>query len=179
MISKKIVLVVLACVAFLSGCNEPGMNVKMGSADAGAGVAVIGALEAVPVEHFEATKTNIIKISTDLLGFVKTGHLGKLPLDMVQHELESFIIKKGYGEYAYVVEAALQYVQAQSVDVDIIGENNVKLIQIALEETIRNAERCTIGGRTQWKEDERRMRELRQSRSRYLKAPKSEVSKKD
>lgn len=132
----------------LSGCKEVGLNVKMGSADAGAGVAVIATLEAVPVEKFEATKAKIIEISTSLLGFVETGSLAQLPLSQVEVKLDSFLISKGYGDYTYLVDACLQYIKTQRVNVQEIGTNNVLLIKIALTETIRNARRCTIEGRT-------------------------------
>ena len=155
------VLVALALVVVLAGCNKPGMNVLQGSADAGAGVAVVGTLEAVPVEKFEETKVKIIEISTELLGFVKTGQLAQLPLDEVKKALENFMIKKGWGDYTYIVDAAVQYVKTQSVNVGAIGADNVKLIEIALEETIRNAKRCTVDGRTKWKQDQRRLRKLK------------------
>lgn len=154
------VLVAFCVVVVFSGCTEPGMNVKMGSADAGAGVAVISTLEAVPVEKFDETKTKIIEISTELLGFVQTGQLAQLPLDEVKVALENFMIKKGWSQYTYLVDAVIQYVKTQSVNVGAIGADNVKLIEIALEETIRNANRCTIDGRTKWKQDQRRLKRL-------------------
>jgi hypothetical protein len=146
---KNVMLVMLVVgVCFASGCKQPGMNVKMAAADAGCGIAVVGALEAIPAEKFEPTKVKIIAISTELLGFVETGNLDQLPLDIVKEKLEDFMIKKGWGDYAYLVDTVIQYVKTQSVDVDIIGVNNVKLIKIGLEEVIRNAKRCTLDGRT-------------------------------
>ena len=159
--SRGLMVVLCVGIVLLCGCNKPGMNVLQGSADAGAGVAVIGTLEAVPVEKFETTKAKIIEISTELLGFVKTGSLAQLPLDEVKVELEKFMIKKGWGDYTYLVDSIVQWVKTQSVNVGVIGPNNVKLIEIALEETIRNAKRCTIDGRTQWKKDQRRLRKLK------------------
>jgi hypothetical protein len=152
---KKGMMLVGLCLAVLfanSGCNSPGMNVKMASADAGCGVAVVGALEAVPAEKFEKTKVEIINVSTELLGFVKTGELAQLPLDEVKKVLEAFLIKKGWGDYSYIVDTVIQYVKTQSVNVDIIGKNNIALIKIGLEEIIRNATRCTLDGRTNKKE---------------------------
>ena len=154
-------LVLALCVSvLLCGCNEPGMNVKMGSADASAGVAAVGTLEAVPVEKFEVTKAKIIEISTELLGFVKTGQLAQLPLDEVKVALENLMIQKGWGQYTYLVDVAIQWVKTQSVNVGAIGADNVKLIEISLEEINRNAERCTVAGRTKWKQDARRLRKL-------------------
>ena len=130
------------------------------AADAGAGVAAIATLEAIPVEKFDVTKAKIIEISTELLGFVKTGSLAQLPLDEVKVALENFMIKKGWGQYTYLVDTIVQYVKTQSVNVGAIGANNLKLIEIGLEETIRNAKRCTVAGRTKWKQDQRRLRSL-------------------
>jgi len=145
---KNVILLALVVgVCFASGCSQPGMNIKMAAADAGCGVAVTGALEAVPAEKFETTKVKIIEISTELLGFVKTGNLDQLPLDVVKEKLEAFMVKKGWGDYSYLIDTIIQYVKTQSVDVNIIGLNNVNLIKIGLEETIRNAKRCTLDGR--------------------------------
>lgn len=154
------VLIAVVFVGLLVGCDKPGMNVLQGSADAGAGVATVGTLEAVPVEKFDETKAKIIDISTELLGFVKTGQLAQLPLDEVKKALEDFMIKKGWTQYIYIVDTVIQYVKTQSVNVGAIGADNVKLIEIGLEEVIRNANRCTIDGRTKWKQDQRRMRKL-------------------
>ena len=154
------VLVALALVVILAGCDKPGMNVLQGSADAGAGVATVGTLEAVPVEKFDETKVKIIEVSTELLGFVKTGQLAQLPLDQVKDALENFLIKKGLSQYTYLVDIAIQYAKTQSVNVGVIGADNIKLIEIALQEIIRNAERCTVAGRTKWKQDTRRLKSL-------------------
>jgi hypothetical protein len=145
---NAIVLTLIVGVLFAGGCRQPGMNIKMAAADAGCGIAVVGALEAVPAEKFETTKVKIIEISTDLLGFVSTGNLDQLPLDVVKEKLEDFMIKKGWGSYTYLVDTVVQYVKTQSVDVNIIGIDNVKLIKIGLEEIIRNAKRSTLDGRT-------------------------------
>lgn len=148
---KKCLCLGLFCfVAFLSaGCNEPGMNVKMASADAGCGVAIVGVLENVPPEKFEKTKLEIINIATELKGFVETGELSQLPLDEVKIKLENLMLKKGWSQYFYIVDTIIQYVKTQSVNVDKIGKNNVTLIKIGLEEIIRNTNRCTLEGLTQ------------------------------
>jgi len=149
---KNLMLVVLVVIlGFASGCNQPGMNIKMASADAGCGISVVGILESVPAEKFELTKMEIISISAELVDFVKTGNLDQLPLDIVKKKIEDFMIQKGWGEYSYLVDTVIQYVKTQSVDVDVIGTNNVKLIKISLEEIIRNAKRCTLDGRTKKK----------------------------
>jgi len=157
---NKVLLVALSGMVLLAGCTPPGMNVKMGSADAGAGIATIATLEAIPVEKFDVTKAKIIEISTELLGFVQTGSLAQLPLDEVKVALENLLIKKGWGQYTYLVDAAIQYVKTQNVNVSAIGADNVHLIEIALQETIRNANRCTVAGRTKWKQDQRRLKKL-------------------
>ena len=146
---KNAMMAMLAVgLLFASGCSKPGMNIKLAAADAGCGIAVVGALETVPAEKFEATKVKIIEISTDLLGFVKTGNLDQLPLDVVKEAMEKYMVEKGLGNYTYIVDTIIQYVKTQSVDVDIIGIDNVKLIEVGLEEIIRNAKRCELSGRT-------------------------------
>jgi hypothetical protein len=134
-------------LVFVAGCKEPGMNVKMASTDAGAGVVIVGILESVSVEDFEPVKADVIKVSLDLLAFVNSGNLETLPFYIVQAKLNEFMIGKGYGDYVFIVDTALQYIKQQNVNVEVIGLNNVKLLKIALEGIIRNAERSTVEGR--------------------------------
>ena len=144
----KSILLVCLMATLLVGCTQPGMNAKLASADAGCGLAVTGALEAVPAEKFEVTKVKIVEITTELLAFLETGSLAQLPLDVVKEKLEAFMIKKGWGNYTYIVDTAVMWVKTQHVNVDKIGVNNVALIKVGLQETIRNANRCTVEGRT-------------------------------
>ena len=147
---KSIGLVCLMA-ALLVGCTQPGMNLKSASADACCGLAVTGALEATPDAKFAATRTKIIEISTELLGFVETGSLAQLPLDEVKVKLEQFMIKKGWGQFTYIIDTVVQWVKTQNVNVEKIGINNVILIKVGLQETIRNAERCTVEGKSKKK----------------------------
>lgn len=144
-------ILAVVVTVLISGCTPPGMNVKLASADAGCGLAVTGALEQVPDDKFDATKTKIIEIATELKGFVDTGNLGQLPLDEVKVRLEAYMVQKGWANYTYIVDAAVQWVKTQNVNVNKIGPNNVNLIKVGLEETIRNAERCTVEGKTKRK----------------------------
>jgi hypothetical protein len=147
--SGILVTIMLSCV--LVGCTQPGMNAKLATADAGCGLAVVGALEATPDEKFDDTRAKIVNICTELLGFVETGSLAQLPLDEVKAKLDKFMIDKGWGQYTYLVDTVVQWVKTQNVNVEKIGTNNVYLIKVGLKETIRNAERCTVEGKTRKK----------------------------
>lgn len=140
-------LMAAVMIVLLSGCSEPGMNIKRASVDAGSGMTVVGVLQNVPQEKFEATKAKIIEISTDLLGFIDTGSLAQLPLDQVEMMIESYMIKRGWGQYDYIVSAAFSYIKTKSINLQPIGENNIELIKIALKQTIVNAQRSTLDGR--------------------------------
>lgn len=142
------ILAAIIMTVFVVGCTPPGMNVKLASTDASCGLIVVGALEQVPDEKFDATKVKIIEIATELKGFVDTGNLGQLPLDKAKIALEGYMVGKGWADYTYIVDAAFQWVKTQNVNVNKIGANNVQLIKVGLEETIRNAERCTVEGKT-------------------------------
>ena len=141
------IVIVLILTVLLTGCTELGMNMRAATTDAGCGLTVVGALEAVPEAKFEVTKAKIIEISTELMGFVNTGSLAQLPLDVVKEKLEALMIKNLWGQYTYLVDTLVQYVKTQSVSLTPIGTNNIKLIEIGLTEIIRNAERSTIEGR--------------------------------
>lgn len=144
---KKFCLLVV-CLFVVSGC-KPGMNLKKASTDAGAGVAAVSALEAVPVEHFEVTKQKMIEISKALAEFMDTQRVSSLPLSDLKTALKGLIIEKGYPEFVYLVETAISSVESQSLPFnEAIGSNNAELIKIAFIEIARNAERCTLDGRT-------------------------------
>ena len=142
---RMFLLVVI--MATLVGCNEQGFNMRQAGVDAGSGMSVVIVLEAVPEANFEATKVKIIEVSTELIGFIDTGSLAQLPLDEVKLALETFMVKKGWGDYTYLVDTLVQYVKTQSVSLTPIGTNNLQLIRIGLEQGIVNAKRSTIDGR--------------------------------
>jgi len=131
-----IVLTALLC----TGCRQPGMNKKMALADAG-GVLATGVALDEAGDKFDVAKSKTIEVAEALKAFVQSGSIGDLPLSDVRDLLENFMIKKGWGAYTYMVDAALQYVKTINVNVEKIGPDNVKLIETALDGIIRQAKR--------------------------------------
>jgi len=119
------------------------MNRKMALADS-AGVLAVG-VGLDEAKDFTVTRIKLIEIATALKAFCYSGNIGALPLAEVRTALEHFIIEKGWGQYAYIVDAALQYVSTVDVNVDIIGLDNLHLIEIGLDNIIRQAERSRAG----------------------------------
>ena len=133
----------------VTGCNEPGMNKKLALSDA-IGVAATGAT-LDEAKDFDKTKAKVIEVALGLRAFVESGNLSALPFEDVRKALEDFMIKKGWGNYAYLVDTVLTYVKQQHVDTTKIGEHNVLLIKTALDGIIRQAERSRKEWAVPWK----------------------------
>ena len=137
---RSFVGLLFAAMLVLGGCTQPGMNKKMALSDS-AGVLSTGAALDQAGDNFDAAKSKTIEVATALKQFCMSGSLGDLPLADVRDAIEKFMTEKGWGQYAYMVDAALQYIKVVNVNLDKIGPDNLKLIETGLDGVIRQAER--------------------------------------
>jgi len=136
---KVLAFLVFVAALLCAGCTAPGMNKKMGFSDAAAVTATAMSLD--QAKNFDATKTKVIEVATALKEFVKTGSLGTLPLYEVEKAMDKFLVEKGWGQYTYIVDAAIAYVSSITLDTGVIGSDNVLLIETGLDGVIRQASR--------------------------------------
>ena len=124
------------------GCKPATMNKKMAYTDSACTLATAISLDEVPVDKFDLAKTKTIEVAEALKAVLGTGSLASLPVRDVRFALNDVLIQKNWQDYIFIVDAILQYVQAQNVDVNIIGVEGVKLIGIGLDAVIESATRC-------------------------------------
>jgi len=128
------------------GCKAKpmSMNKRVGLTDGVVSVAVAVALDAVSEDKYEGAKADVIKLCGDLQAFLDKGNVSELPVIEVERALLKVLTDKGWASYESIVRALFDYVELIQVDVDKIGENNVTIIKLGLQEAIDAAKRSRM-----------------------------------
>lgn len=138
-------LVVLAAVLLPSwGCKAPSMNKRVGLTDGAVSVATAVALDEVDADKYADAKAEVIKVCTDLQAFLETGKVVDLPVAEAREAMLKLLADKGWGRWSSIVRSLFDYVESVSVDTGKLGENNVTLIDLGLQEAIDAAKRSRM-----------------------------------
>lgn len=143
----KHVLVGLLLLVTLAGCQTPSMNKRVGLTDGVVSVATAVALDAVSADKYEAAKTEVVKVCGDLQAFLDTGKVSDLPVDQVEEAMLKILADKGWGQWSSIVRSLFDYLDTVSVDTGKLGENNLMLLKIALDE----AKDAATRSRMEWR----------------------------
>lgn len=142
---KKNVLVVVSLLCLmLTGCTFPvskltSMNMRCSYSRVGTDLATTSYLDNIAVEKYDLNKAGLIEVALKLKDFVDTGAIIDLPVDVAKTKIEDWMISKGWGAYTGIVETVFAYVKTQSVDVGVIGVNNIAVIKAGLDQIITAA----------------------------------------
>jgi hypothetical protein len=134
----------LLCCLVLVGCSSPmaSMNKRMAYADSGATLATAVAIDQIPADKFDAKKAEIVSACEQVKAFLKDGRLVDLPLEKVKKEVVTFMVNKGLQAYVSLVDIVFVWVEAQKVDTQKIGADNLVVIGEGLDGIIRQATRA-------------------------------------
>ena len=122
----------------LTGCNGTplGLNFERSSLRAAGDWSSTISLEYEKAEFVPKQQADIQKYAQQLLDFIETGEVVKLPVD----ELEKVLKSKVPAEFALIVDAIMGYIVGIDVDISgAIGEKNVKRIKAYLLGVIKGA----------------------------------------
>lgn len=142
-------LVVLGVLMLSAGCSTPSMNKRVGLTDSVVSVSVAVALDEVKIEKYADAKAEVIKVCTDLQTFLKTGAVADLPVDKVEEAMLKLLADKGWGQWSSVVRSLFDYLDTVTVDTGKLGQNNLDLLNIGLDEAIDAAKRSKV----EWRPD--------------------------
>ena len=140
---RYVAVVLLLLVS--SGCGTPlGLNFQRASLRGTGDMSTTAILEYTPEQDVTKKQAQIQKYAKELLEFIETGSVAKLPIADLERELKKLVP----DEFDFLVDGAIGYIVSQTVDVSgAIGEDNVKRIKAGLIGVITGAEKYDLKDR--------------------------------
>lgn len=137
--------VVALMLLVMSGCGTPlGLNFQRASLRGTSDMSTTAVLEYTPEKEVTKKQEQIKKYAQDLLNFIGTGQVAKLPVNDLERELKKIVP----DEFDFLVDGVIGYIVSQTVDVSgAIGEDNVKRIKAGLIGIITGAEKYDLNDR--------------------------------
>jgi len=119
-----VLLVVLASMFLVTGCEPPGMNPQRAALRGSGDISINTTLDLVPAEQAPAIQEKTKEIAEAMRLFLKTGKVADLTIPEVTEALEKIIPER----YRFLLEIALAQIEGVTLPVDVIGINNVRRI---------------------------------------------------